>query len=247
MKGYFSRVRIAQLISLAAALSLPSNLAAAENDKPSQKGAPQPPSSALKKTSPGIFDLKGVELNNDKRTVTFPAVVNMNSNVVEYVIVCDDGKTHESLLRTGVEPRDIHVAMLLIGAKGAPALSLEELQKAAMLKGDKVQVWVEWTDAGANHKVRAEDLVRNDQTGDSMEHSHWIYNGSWTYEKTFIAEVERSILAIFTDRDALMNCADPQSANDEIWFAHTKKIPKEGTPVRVTFELLPVKEQAAAK
>lgn len=237
---------MAPTVSVAMAIILTANLIAAEGDKPAQKDSPKPTVSALKKTSPGIFELKGVELNNGKRTVTFPAVVNMNSNVVEYVVVCDDGKTHESLLRTSVQPRDIHVAMLLIGAKGAPPPSPEEMQKAPKLKGDRVQVWVEWSNGGAHHRVRAEDLVRNEQTGKSMGHNHWIYNGSWTYEKTFIAEVERSILAIFTDRDALANCADPQSANDEIWFAHTKNIPKEGTPVRVTFELLPIKKQAAA-
>lgn len=233
--------------ALAWALFLATNLIAAEGEKPAPKASPKPPASALQKQGRGIFNLKGVTLDNVKGTVSFPAVVNMNSNVVEYVIVCDDGKTHESLLRTTVEPRDIHVAMLLIGAKCAPPLSPEELQRVTRLKGDKVQVWVEWKTDKTPHKVRAEDLIRNDETGKPMKPSHWIYNGSWTYEKTFIAEVERSILAIFTDKDALMNCADPQSANDEIWFARAQKIPKEGTPVRVTFELLPTKRQAKAK
>lgn len=247
MKDCQPRQLIPRPLALAISLLLSASLNAAEGGKPGPKEAAKPPSSALKKKSPGVFELKGVELDSNKRTVSFPAVVNMNSNVVEYVIVCDDGKTHESLLRTSIEPRDIHVAMLLIGAKGAPALSLEARQRATRLKGDRVHVWVEWTAGETVHKVRAEDLVRNDQTGKPMKRNHWIYNGSWTHEKTFIAEVERSILAIFTDKDALMNCADPQSANDDIWFAGAGGIPNEGSPVRVTFKLLPPTKQAAVK
>jgi len=241
------RFPFAQSATLALILCLATRLIAAEGDKPAPTDSPKPSASALQKQGRGIFNLKDVTLDNIKGAVSFPAVVNMNSNVVEYVVVCDDGKTHESLLRTIVEPRDIHVAMLLIGAKCAPPLSPDELHRVTRFKGDKVQVWVEWKDEKTSHKVRAEDLLRNNETGKTMQHNHWIYNGSWTFKKTFIAEVERSILAIFTDKDALMNCADPQSANDEIWFAHTKKIPKEGAPVRVTFQLLPTEKQAKAK
>ncbi len=215
-------------------------LAATDADPPAESPAPtRPAASALKPLTPGIFDLRGVTLNSDQQTVSFPATVNMTSNLVEYVVVCDDGKTHESLLKTRVEPRDIHVAMLLIGARGAPPQKASTPDRGQVLQGDKARVWIEWKkENGGIERARAEDLVLNDQTRRPMQHGDWIYNGSWIFNGSFVAQTERSIVSIIFDRDALTNSGHPQRGDDEIWFANTKRIPKLDHPVRVEIELL---------
>ncbi len=206
-----------------------------------EKDAAKParPASALEPASPGVFELRNVRLDNNRRTVSFPAAVNMSSNLVEYVVVCNDGKVHESLLKTSVEPQDIHVAMLLIGARGSPPQKPAEADLGKIQLGDKIRVWVEWHVGKDLKRVRAEDLVRNEETKKPMKQGLWVYNGSWIFDGQFVAQTERSILAIITDRNALANSSDPQRANDEIWFANTERIPNEGTPVRVEIELLP--------
>jgi len=205
------------------------------DEKPEQ--AP-PPASALQKVRPGVFQFNGVTLDNGLREVSFPAMVNMNSNLVEYVLVGNDGKTHESLLKTSVEPRDIHVAMLLIGAKGSPPQDAAEPDQEKVLQGDRIRVWIEWESKGDKRRVRAEDLVINDQTQRPMKQGDWIYNGSWMFNGRFVAQTERSVVSIIFDRDALINSGHPQRADDEIWFANTKRIPKPGHPVRVKLEIL---------
>jgi hypothetical protein len=210
-------------------------------DKPPADQPPErPDASALKPLDPGVFDLRGVTLDNARQTVSFPAAVNMTSNLVEYVVVCDDGKTHESLLRTSVEPQDIHVAMLLIGAQGSPPQKAAPPDEDKVLPGDKARVWIEWRNkAGKSERVRAEDLALNDKTKRPMKHGDWVYNGSWIFNGRFVAQTERSIVSIIFDRDALMNSGHPQRGDDEIWFANTKRIPKLDHPVRVKIELLP--------
>lgn len=204
----------------------------------------RPDASALKKLNPGVFDLRGVTLDNSRQSVSFPAAVNMTSNLVEYVVVCDDGKTHESLLKTSVEPRDIHVAMLLIGAEGAPPQQAANPDKDKVLQGDKARVWIHWRSKdGENERVRAEELIRNEQTKRPMKPGDWVYNGSWIFNGRFVAQTERSIISIIFDRDALMNSAHPQRGDDEIWFANPKRIPKLDHPVRVEIELLKNDEQ----
>ena len=217
------------------------------DDKPPAKTAPKrPDASVLRKLEPGVFDFRGITLNSGKRMVSFPAAVNMTSNLVEYVVVCEDGKAHESVLKTAVEPQDIHVAMLLIGAKGSPPQKAAEPDQEKVLQGDRVRVWIEWTKNGGKKRVRAEELVRNDQTKRPMKHGDWIYNGSWIFNGRFVAQTERSIVSIIFDRDALANSGHPQRADDEIWFANTEVIPKQDHPVRVEIELLTSQEPEAS-
>ena len=113
--------------------------------------APAPPPTApaapvLREVAPGVLDYHGVRLDKKNRRVTFPATVSFRQGLIEYVMVNDKGKTYESLLNTTVQPRDLHVAMLLIGLKedtkanaDAPpppsAIDAAYLQTAPKLKG----------------------------------------------------------------------------------------------------------------
>ena len=57
----------------------------------------------LKKVAPGILELGGIQLDTIKHEVRFEAEINQIKNIVEYAIVHENGKTHESLLRTKIE------------------------------------------------------------------------------------------------------------------------------------------------
>src|SRR5437773_2194818 len=58
-------------------------------------------------------DLGGVEFNSASREIRIPCTVNMNEGVIEYALVTETGKTHESLLKTKAKPFDLNVALLL--------------------------------------------------------------------------------------------------------------------------------------
>src|SRR3569623_2003527 len=73
----------------------------------------------LVEVAPGVFQIGLVRLDKNQKSVQFPAVLNMDHGLIEYLLVTTRGKTHESLLKTDAEPYNIHVAMLLLGAKGA--------------------------------------------------------------------------------------------------------------------------------
>ena len=215
-------------------------------DAPADKTAPARSSTpALKQIGPARFTLNGVTLDNNLKTVSFPARVNMNSNLVEYVVVQDEGKTHESLLATAIAPRDIHMAMLFIGAKGGPQGNPWANGDAPSPRGDEAQIRLEWTSDGKKHTARPEDLILNDTTRKHMNPSAWTYNGSWTFNGVFQADLERSIIAIFTDPNALVNTLHKDRSNDDIWFVDPIKTPIKDTPVTVTLSL--PKRQSARK
>ncbi|HEX4083945.1 MAG TPA: YdjY domain-containing protein [Chthoniobacteraceae bacterium] len=191
------------------------------------------------------IDFRGIQIDKVKRTITFPAEINMTEGLLEYLLVNDMGKTHESLLSTKIQPYDIQVAMLLLGIKPAananaqpPAqLNRAYLQNAPQLAGDKIDIHISWQDGQGQHLVRAEDLIWNLKRNAVMTPGPWIYNGSEMYEGRFLAQVDGSIGALVRDSAALLNNPRPGNDDDQIWQPYAKVTPKVGTAVDVTIEL----------
>ncbi|MEC8973770.1 MAG: YdjY domain-containing protein, partial [Verrucomicrobiota bacterium] len=85
------------------------------------------PSSGLKQRvkeiRPGIYRVGDVTVDGKLGVVAFPAKVNQLVGLIEYALVTETGKVHESFLSTRVRPSDIHAALLLLGAKPPGQLS----------------------------------------------------------------------------------------------------------------------------
>ena len=110
----------------------------------------------VRELSPGVFEVGNVRLSKEAQTVTFPALINMSSNLIEYA--CDGGDTrlHESLLRTDALPFNIHLASLLT-CKDLP--QPRALLDEAPVDGLPIAIEVQWDEQGATRTVPLEQLV----------------------------------------------------------------------------------------
>jgi hypothetical protein len=191
--------------------------------------------------STGPLEFRGIEIDKEKRTVTFPAAINMSAGMLEYLIVAETGKTHESLLSTKIEPYDIQVAMLLLGIPGAGKADVQPpgqinrayLATAPELKGEKISLFLTWP----GHRAHAEDLIWNRRRIAPMTEGAWTYNGSEMYYGKFLAEVDGSIAALVRDSAALINNPRPGNDDDQIWQVNTDSAPPVGTAIDVTIQL----------
>ncbi|MGD0813601.1 MAG: YdjY domain-containing protein [Verrucomicrobiota bacterium] len=219
-------------------------------------GPPPAPSTnePLRQISRDVFQLGAVRLDKSRKTVQFPAQVNMNDGVIEYLLVNARGKSYESLLRTDSEPYDIHLAMLLIGAKGAPQTSAllnapivpfhvnrpataSNSPPALAIQGDCVSIGIAWQSAKGQQQLPAEDCIMNLATKTNASRGPWTYNGSRVVNGNFLAQREGSIVALIDDVDALANNPRPGNDNDQIWQINSNALPPLNTPVEVTFKL----------
>ena len=189
-----------------------------------------------------------VQLDREKHRASFPAVFNMSEGLLEYLLVGSKGKTHESLLRTEVEPAELHTAMLLLGVKtgerhpgDAPpsAINADYLRTAPALKGDAVTILLKWTADGKEVTCRAEELIYNLRTKAVAPAGDWTYNGSMFEQNKFLADDEKSFVALVTDPTALINNPRPGHDDDQIWSVAKGKVPAKDTPVEVSIELKP--------
>jgi hypothetical protein len=186
--------------------------------------------------SNGQFVIGLVTLDITNRSVTFAGAVNLREETVEYALVHKTGKTHESIFRTDARPQDIHMAMLLLGAKPVMTNTFGADGKARPL-GDKIWAEVSWTDKGAFVRCPIEETVLNKETGKPLPRGEWIYNGSNFSEGMFTAQRDGSIISIHIDPDALINNPRPGRENDDLYKPNTALLPPLGTRVDITLRL----------
>jgi len=221
--------------ALAAALGSV-GMMAQEPSAPPVAATVSPTNMPLRQIAPGVFEIGKVRFDQQQKTVTFPAALNLSAGIIEYVLVTSYGKTHESLLRTEVEPYHIHLALLLLGAKGAGTNAFPD-DPAKPLPGDRVTVELSWKKGRKELRRRAEELVYSRRTRSPMTPGEWIYNGSQVLEGTFVAQRDGSIISLITDPDALVNNPRPGHQDDENWTVSKTGLPAPDTPVQVLLRL----------
>ena len=68
----------------------------------------------IEKISEFKFKFGGIILDQQSRSLEFNATSNQRNGLIEYALVHESGKTHESLFRTKVRPQILHACFLLL-------------------------------------------------------------------------------------------------------------------------------------
>ena len=68
----------------------------------------------FKRLGEAKFQFGEILINQRERIVEFNATCNQNNGLIEYALVHETGKTHESLFRTKVRPQILHASLLLL-------------------------------------------------------------------------------------------------------------------------------------
>lgn len=197
----------------------------------------------LKKISGTEYELDGIHINAQTREIRIPAQVNLKKAPVEYMLVHETGKTHESVLSTAVSPTSIQVALLLANYTPASEGILEQVPESERPKswkitaparphGNRVVATVEWKDSG---QIKRQPLSQWYQNADTRKPppdvESWVFNGSYIDERGFLAQHDGSIISTWLDQGAILNSPAKGNWQDELWISLPANIPAEGTPV----------------
>lgn len=193
-------------------------------------------SSALKQIAPNIYEIGGLRIDSKNKTLIIPATVNITEGQIEYVLVSTMGKLHESLLKTEVEPYHVHVAMLLLDVKGFDHTKYDVNEKN--ISGDPLLIRLEWNENGSVKQMPIENFILNVPKKSPLKNGDWVYNGSRLIDGTFLAQRDRSIIAIKADIDALINHPVACKENENDWVVNTNKFHlKTNDTVKLVIEL----------
>jgi len=176
------------------------------------------------------------------RTITFPARVNQTNGLIEYAVVTDYGKTHESLLVTDVQPMDLQSALLLLRARpsGTQALASGVVQ---IPKDAGLHPTISWPTSGPRVSRPLHRLVALTTGGASgaitgnLVSGPWLFNGSQITQEGFGAHFDGSLVSLIRDPIAIINNPGPDSDEDEIHIPDPTSVPPPGTEVIVELSL----------
>ena len=199
---------------------------------------------AVKQVSPNEFEIGGIHFNSLTREIRVPTVVNFKQLPIEYMLVHETGKTHESVLKTTISPADLQVAILLChyepGTEGlahpdAPK-DLTPIKPLALKTpgANRMTITVEWK-AGTEikHAPLSDWMLDINTRKPPPDLDTWIFSGSYVDQDGFAAQAQGSIIATYLDRNAMINSPARGNWDDTVWISNPASIPDEGTPVTV--------------
>lgn len=181
-----------------------------------------------------------VELDLRTHTVSIPATVNMVEGAVEYFLVQQTGKRHESIFATLAKAEDIHVACLLAGWN-------------ATEKAVPIDIRVLWETNGPPRSHDASELVAiaigqpDARDGRHITNGPWLYTGSRIDAAGFVATREGSIIALISDPGALVGNPRPGRLNDALHAPNRALLPPKDHPVRILLSRAPPEHPPSQK
>ena len=194
-------------------------------------------------------ETKAILIDREAKTITLTGriakqdVYEQLKGAVEYLACCADGKEYESLIILDADPGAICEAFTSLGLKPGKPAREDDQGKHWLPEGAPVTILVEWEADGKTHRVRAEDLILNAKTGKTMSHVAWTYTGSQpgidpnTEKEVLQVVLVKNIIAIHhLDPSVLLQNPLAEAADDNLYRANRKRLPKEGTKVKLTLD-----------
>jgi hypothetical protein len=235
-------------LSLCIVETMPAQQPAASNAAPDADAPTADPAAAakrIKQTGPGQYELGEVKFSSVTREVRVPTTVNMRDGAIEFALVHEMGKTHESLLKMTASAVDIQVALLLcnyqageLGLISGYEKDLEIVKRVETTApktagANRVKIAVEWKDADGKIKRMSlqEWMIEVNTKKPPTDVTHWIFNGSSVMSAGFAAELQGNTIAIYMDRNAVLSWPGKSNRDDDHWLPNTSVIPKEDTPI----------------
>lgn len=216
------------LAALATALGLPHALPAAD---------PSTNAGVVFLPDKGLARFGRVEVDLRRRRVSVPARLNMTNGIIEYALVTDYGKTHESLFHTTARAMDLQAALLLLNARAAGTHGLA-LPDGRVPAESAASIRVAWSVEGRSRTLPLEDLVRlrppnDDGNAPSLAPGPWLFNGSTFSPEGFVAHFEGSLISLIRDAGAILNNPRPDRDDDEIHIPAADRLPALDTEVTI--------------
>lgn len=200
----------------------------------------------IKKIDDHTYKISNITINSKERSISFPAIVEQDQVLLEFLISNNKGKIHEALFTADVVAQNLIVAFKLLNYK--ESMELLRILDKDMRATDKYHevaeevksqarftVNVSWEENGKKISSPVFDLIHHIETNEVMPPAPFIYHGSYLLNGELKADITGDIIATFVTEGSLANYSGKKREDDMYWTANAAKLPPIGTPVTITF------------
>lgn len=163
---------------------------------PSTTVAPPTAAAPAERLGPNLLRVGNIRIDTAKREITIPGSAN-DVRVLEFIASTKGGfKGYESALELDTNAINFNLALILIGLDRDHGVPPRYHFDPITPKGDPVEIWVEWDENGAVRRVRAEQLVYNEETKRTLPEGPWVYTGSLFIAKSraYLADIDGTLI-----------------------------------------------------
>jgi len=215
---------------------------------PADAEAPAPPRPAARPDRhPELKRLSRTEevwIDKARKEVVVGARIVLDRGPIEVFACVEKTKEHEAIVATRSTARLIHAALLAIGLDPGSPVSFDP--EYVPPKGPRVSVRLRWKDAaGKEHQTRAQDWIRNAQTGKPLE-ADWVFAGSafWSDPNDGVEYYQADggdVICVSNFPTALLDLPLQSSqSNEELLFeAFEGRVPPRDTEVDLILSAVP--------
>ena len=201
----------------------------------------------------GNIRIGDIIIHRREREVSFPAMVNLSEGDIEVAICTSVGKTHESLLVTGVDPFKLQLSLILLGLENGA-----KCERPDVKKGDEVSIEMTsfYCPLFYNRRLDIENLVNSlsfhcesfprttidhaiidSQTGRPFGDYEWTFVGSsFAGNGVCVAALEGTVVDLnsnYNSTCAIISPSEESGAGDKLFQIKAGSTPPAGTLVTV--------------
>ena len=156
------------------------------------------------------LSLGDIAIDPDRKRLSFEVDIKHRDSAIEYILVGDHGKLHESLLASDVDIIQLNAALHLLKLTPGTPLNLK----------------ASWSLFGEDHEETIDHWFEYDDKTVTPPEIKWVYTGSkFDKDGTFVAAREENLIAIQEDDAALISFQGTGQENANYWIALNKQIP----------------------
>nr|HPN85413.1 YdjY domain-containing protein [Victivallales bacterium] len=158
------------------------------------------------------------------------AEVNMEEGELEVLICTPNGREHESLLISEIDPFHLQLAMILAGGENGHRISGENSNQGSLFSID--------VDTGsARHPI--EKWLRDRRSKGERKDDQWVFVGSnFTHDGTCLAKEEGNIANIWSFGNTILDNPSEDAIYDDIFEVFSGRLPERGTKLTVHLKLI---------
>lgn len=233
--------RLAALVLLVAAPAVPVFGQQVVVPSPTARPRPETTAAPVERVGPTQVRVGSIQVDTAKKELTVPGTVN-DVTVLEFLASTKLGnKGYESALELDTNAVSFNIACILLGLDSANAVIPRQKFDPEPPKGDPVEIWIEWEDSGKPRRVRAEQIIYNRETKETLSDGPWVYTGSVFVKENnrYLADVDGTVIGFMHTPSPIVENPRPLPGKWGSAIINPDLNLKAGTPIKLTMRVLP--------
>lgn len=201
---------------------------------------PAPAPSPVERLGPDLVRIGNIRVDTSKKELSVGGAVN-DARVLEFLANTKGGfKAYESALELETNAINFNVACLLIGLDNAGAVVSRFQFDPLPPQGHPLEMFIEWDENGMRRRIRAEQLIYNRDTKETLTEGPWVYTGSVFLPKNvYMAETDGTLVGFMHTAAPIIENPRPMNGNYGASIINPDLNLKPGTSITLIVRALP--------